>query len=154
MLISCSLAVTPLFNTDLCPFSLYEAWVGHSQYIPYLKGKRICYCEITTLCVFSLLQTSADAFPSLHGWMQESHVTLVVLSAAFPQPHPPFSPPYVNWWVGSCVFGKTRDGLGTAERISLLDPKDCCGLASWTVWQIQETSHGDSVQTQNMYWGK
>lgn len=122
VLISCSCAATPLVNAALWPFSLYKAWVHFSQDIKYVKEKRICYCRVTMLCVFSLLQTSADAFPPLPGWTEESHVTLAVLSSAFPH-H--ILPSHLAMWN---VLGKAREGLGTAER-SLLA---CPGRLRWS----------------------
>lgn len=54
----------------------------------------------------------------------------------------------------SCFWEGEGRAWEQQKGVSLTEPKDCCGLASWAVWQIQETSHGDSVPAQKRYWGK
>lgn len=149
VLILCSHAATLLVNAALWPFSLYKAWVDFPQYIKYVEGKRIGCWGGTSLCFLSATGFSW-CLPSLHCLgAQRSHVTLAVLSSAFPHHILPTSHP--TGWNG---FGKAREGLGTAGRSLLTWPEVCCGLALGTVWQIRETPHGDSVPTQKMCWGR
>lgn len=148
VLISCSRAVTPLFNTALWPFPLCTAQVWCSQFPECLKGKSTHCCEEGTLCVLSVTH-SADTFPLLHGWAHEGPATLVILFLSFLS-HIFLSQLILCTGEWSPGFGKAREGLGTAEIcVSLLDQNIAViWLRGRSMEYLTET-----VPTQKVCWG-
>lgn len=138
MLISCSRAVTPLFNTALLALSsLHSTSLVFPIPGVFERGEDTLLSErhfVCSPCCTLSWHLSFAAWVGTRGSCNPCNFIFIL-----PQPHLPFPAHSVHRWVISW-FWEGRGGVGSSRNLYLLTwPQHCCVAGPWNIsWRLYQ----------------